>query len=88
MTESSTQATSFIKDFMDKLPPGLQSLSDDLKSQLRQCLQKSLEKLSLVTREEFDIQTQVLAKTRAKLEHLEEIIERSQINPKDNHQTG
>ena len=32
---------------------------------------QGFQKMDLVTREEFDIQTQVLAKTRAKLEELE-----------------
>jgi len=32
---------------------------------------QGFQKLDLVTREEFDLQTQVLAKTRAKLEELE-----------------
>lgn len=75
---SSNKSASFVKDFIEQLPPGLQTLSDDLKSQLQQCLQKSLHKLSLVTREEFDIQTEVLAKTRAKLEQLEEMLRQAQ----------
>jgi BMFP domain-containing protein YqiC len=32
---------------------------------------QGFQKMDLVTREEFDLQTQVLAKTRAKLEELE-----------------
>lgn len=68
----SSKVSSFVKNFMGQLPPGLQALNEDLKLQLQQCLQKSLQKLSLVTREEFDIQTEVLARTRAKLEALEE----------------
>jgi hypothetical protein len=34
-------------------------------------MQQGFQKMDLVTREEFDIQVQVLAKTRAKLEELE-----------------
>lgn len=64
-------ASEFVKNIMGQLPPNLQSLSDDMKQQLQQFLQKSLNALSLVTREEFDIQSEVLAKTRAKLEALE-----------------
>lgn len=72
------KASSFVKDFMGQLPPGLQTLSEDLKLQLQQCLQKSLQTLSLVTREEFDIQAEVLSKTRAKLEALEELLRQAQ----------
>lgn len=73
-----SKASSFVKDFMGQLPPGLQALNEDLKLQLQQCLQKSLQKLSLVTREEFDIQTEVLARTRAKLEALEEMLRQAE----------
>ncbi|MDH5301457.1 MAG: accessory factor UbiK family protein [Gammaproteobacteria bacterium] len=53
------------------LPPGLQELRDDLQKNFRSTLQGALGKLDLVTREEFDVQTQVLARTRSKLETLE-----------------
>jgi len=54
------------------LPPGLQALQDDLEKNFRSTLQSALGKLDLVTREEFDVQTQVLARTRSKLEALEQ----------------
>jgi BMFP domain-containing protein YqiC len=38
---------------------------------MRAVLEAGLTKLDLVTREEFDVQSAVLARTRAKLEHLE-----------------
>lgn len=43
----------------------------DLKHNLRANVSQCLSKLDLVTREEFDVQTQVLARTRARLEILE-----------------
>ena len=56
---------------MNSMPEGLKLMKDDLKKQLRQSLLSSFAKMDLVTREEFDIQTAVLARTRQKLETLE-----------------
>jgi BMFP domain-containing protein YqiC len=53
------------------LPTGLQILQDDLKKNLKASLEASLAKLDLVTREEFDVQAAVLARTREKLTRLE-----------------
>ena len=43
----------------------------DLEKNLRVLLQSAFSRLDLVTREEFDVQRAVLARTRAKLEELE-----------------
>ena len=43
----------------------------DLERNLRVLLQSTFTRLDLVTREEFDVQREVLARTRAKLEALE-----------------
>ena len=53
------------------LPQGLQALQKDFDRNLRAILEAGLTKLDLVTREEFDVQSAVLARTRAKLEHVE-----------------
>ena len=53
------------------LPPGLSNLKDDLEKSFHAILQGALSKLDLVTREEFEVQKLVLAKTRSKLEDLE-----------------
>ncbi|WP_456447521.1 ubiquinone biosynthesis accessory factor UbiK [Thiolapillus sp.] len=53
------------------LPKGLQAMQNDLQHNLRSGLESALAKLNLVTREEFDVQAAVLARTRAKLEALE-----------------
>lgn len=53
------------------LPKGLQALQDDFNRNLRAALEAGLAKLDLVTREELDIQTAVLARTRQKLEELQ-----------------
>jgi BMFP domain-containing protein YqiC len=53
------------------IPPGLNNLKDDLEKTFQAVLQGALGKLDLVTREEFEVQKMVLAKTRSKLEDLE-----------------
>ena len=55
----------------EAVPEGLRSVRDDLEKNFRSVLRASLVKLDLVTREEFEVQEAVLAKTRAKLEALE-----------------
>jgi len=53
------------------IPPGLNNLKEDLEKTFQAILQGALSKLDLVTREEFEVQKLVLAKTRSKLEDLE-----------------
>jgi len=56
------------------VPTGLQVLQDDLKHNLRAGLEAGLSHLDLVTREEFDVQAAVLARTREKLDALEKLV--------------
>ena len=56
---------------MDNLPPALRATQRDLESNFRAVLRASLGKLDLVTRDEFDTQSRVLERTRARLEALE-----------------
>jgi ubiquinone biosynthesis accessory factor UbiK len=53
------------------LPTDVAALKQDLEKNIRALLQSTFQKLDLVTREEFDVQTAVLARTREKLEALE-----------------
>lgn len=57
---------------LDSVPPALRSMQQDLETNFRAVLRSSLGKLDLVTRDEFDTQSKVLERTRAKLEALEE----------------
>ncbi|MBB71836.1 MAG: hypothetical protein CMF50_05505 [Legionellales bacterium] len=59
------------KKLTDALPPGLKDAKQDMENNFRSILQSCFAKLDLVTREEFDTQAAVLAKTRQKLEQLE-----------------
>ena len=53
------------------LPPGLQQVKEDFDARLKTLLQQQLSHYEMVSREEFDIQARVLARTREKLEVIE-----------------
>ncbi|MBF8292952.1 MAG: hypothetical protein HW392_1779 [Steroidobacteraceae bacterium] len=55
----------------DAVPPGLTALKNDLEQNFKAVLQSGLTKLDLVTRQEFDIQSGVLRRSRERLEELE-----------------
>ncbi|MFH1599622.1 MAG: accessory factor UbiK family protein [Pseudomonadota bacterium] len=55
----------------DLVPPGLKDARADLEQNFKATLQSGLNRLDLVTREEFDVQRAVLLRTREKLEALE-----------------
>ena len=59
----------------DALPPGLSRLKDEADEQFRLVLTRAFERMNLVTREDFDAQSAVLARTREKLESLQRQIE-------------
>ncbi|HJU70927.1 MAG TPA: accessory factor UbiK family protein [Paucimonas sp.] len=62
----------FFNDFQAKVNQMLEnSPAKDIEKNVKAMLSQGFSKLDLVTREEFDIQAQVLAKTRARLELLE-----------------
>lgn len=64
--------TNFLNDLQSKLNKVLESSpAKDVEKNMRAMLNQGFSKLDLVTREEFDIQAQVLAKTRVRLELLE-----------------
>ncbi len=54
-----------------QLPAGLQVLKEDFERNLRAGLSAALERMDLVTREEFEVQRAVLLRTRERLEALE-----------------
>ena len=62
----------FFQDFQARVNRALEnSPARDIERNVKAMMTQGLSKLDVVTREEFDIQTQVLAKTRARLEQLE-----------------
>ncbi len=59
-----------LSDFSNILPEDLQHFKQELESNLRATLNTAFAKMELVTREEFDIQTNLLQRTRAQLDGL------------------
>lgn len=56
---------------MERVPPALRSMQEDLESNFKAILRERLSRLDLVSRDEFDAQTRVLERTRVRLEALE-----------------
>ena len=61
----------FARRVAESMPKGLQVLHEDINRSVRSAIEAALSRLDLVTREEFDVQAAVLARTRARLEALE-----------------
>jgi BMFP domain-containing protein YqiC len=59
------------KKISDAIPAGVKTMAGEAESKVKQVLQAQLSKLDLVSREEFDVQSQVLIRTREKLEAME-----------------
>lgn len=66
----------------DAVPPGLTAIRDDLERNFRAVLQGGLARLDLVTRQEFDIQSAVLRRSRERLEELEKRIAALETPPR------
>lgn len=68
-----------LNDLADKLssviPDGFKTLQSDVKSNIKAILESSLRQMNMVSREEFDVQTALLARTLKQLNELEKKIE-------------
>lgn len=62
---------SLIKQVLANLPADLRQAKHDIEINLKAALQKTFARMDLVTREEFDVQSELLSRTRAALEELE-----------------
>ena len=60
-----------IDGILSIIPKNTEAVKDDIKDNLKILLNDYLRKIDVVTREEFDVQREVLLKTRKKLEDLE-----------------
>lgn len=76
----SKKIESLAEQITQLIPPGLKTAADNLEDKVKGLLQAKLSQLDMVSREEFDVQTQVLARTRAKLEALEKAVAELQSN--------
>ncbi|MGH8656913.1 MAG: accessory factor UbiK family protein [Gammaproteobacteria bacterium] len=61
---------------LSRVFPAGEQLREDLRKNFRSALNACLARMDLVTREEFDVQSRVLARTRIRLEAAEKEIER------------
>jgi BMFP domain-containing protein YqiC len=59
------------KRLTDMVPSGVRQLQADLEKNFHALLQAAFARMDLVTRQEFDVQQGVLARTRTRLEALE-----------------
>ncbi|MDP3270125.1 MAG: accessory factor UbiK family protein [Legionella sp.] len=57
------------------LPTSLQNIEKDIQQKFKEVLQTTFSRMDLITREEFDVQCKVLARTREKLEVLQSQVE-------------
>ncbi len=65
------QLDEFVRRIGEGLPSALTGLREDVEKTARLGMQQMLEKMDLVTREEFEVQKAVLERTRLRLEELE-----------------
>ena len=59
------------KRLADSVPDGFKQVQADMEKNFHAVLKNAFSRMDLVTREEFDVQVAVLARTRAKCEDLE-----------------
>jgi BMFP domain-containing protein YqiC len=64
-----------VKQVLDKLPSDIGKIQEDIEKNLKSALQATFSRLDLVSREEFDIQSELLSRTRALVEELEKKID-------------
>lgn len=65
-----------VAEIRQRLPEDIGSLGTEVERNLRAVLGEAISRLDLISREEFDIQQQVLQRTRARLEALEKEVAR------------
>jgi hypothetical protein len=59
------------RQLAESVPQNLKVLGQDLERNFKTLLQSGIERMELVSREEFDLQRAVLERTRTKLESME-----------------
>jgi BMFP domain-containing protein YqiC len=72
MEDFDMDMNAFFNDLQGKINQAIESSpAKDIEKNVKAMMTQGFSRLDLVTREEFDIQNQVLAKTRTRLEQLE-----------------
>jgi len=72
MPNSTNPLDEMMKKFSELMPENMRNAQEDIEKNMRSVLENGLQKMNLVTREEFDIQTAVLQRTREKVDALEQ----------------
>ena len=65
------------KKITENLPDDFEAIKGDLQQNIQSLIESQIKNLDLVTREEFEIQEQVLKRTREKLEELEKQLDKN-----------
>lgn len=59
------------KKLFSALPTGFQNIEKEIEQKFKEILQATFSRLDVITRDEFDVQTKVLIRTREKVDALE-----------------
>ncbi len=73
----------YVQEIFKLLPEDIRKHKDDLKKNVQAAINARLVKMELVTREEFDIQSELLSKTRALVDELEDKVSQLEIQLAD-----
>ena len=74
----------FVQELFNVLPEDLRKHKDGIKRNLQAAMNASLVKMELVTREEFEIQSELLSNTRALVDELERKVTELEAKLKEN----
>lgn len=69
------QLDELARRFTDNLPAGMREFQQEMEKNVRTAMQGAFSRMDLITREEFDAQAKVLARTRAQLDELQEQVQ-------------
>ena len=72
------------KQISSNMPQGVKNLADTFEARTKQAIQAKLAEMDFVSREEFDIQSKVLIRTREKLTELEHKVAQLEAQLADN----
>ena len=65
------------KKITENLPDDLEAMKGDFQQNIQSLIESQIKNLDLVTREEFEVQEQVLKRTREKLEELQKQLDKN-----------
>lgn len=76
---NSTGLDDLARRLAESVPPSVHAFAKDLESNFKAVLQAQLAKLDLVSRNEFDVQAALLARTQAALASLEQRLKEIEV---------